>query len=355
MDDEPHAQGRGSRLLSAAILGAVIAGVAAAGVVISSLQRSPAPPATPDTAPVPVPAIGATPTPGPAAPDSVFGFSVADDVATARLVFFGGVDSYDQTWLWDGARWSHALPAASPPGRLGAAAAYDPQTAEVMLFGGRLAAGRLVDDTWGWTGTTWHRLDDGSAAPPAGEGSLMAWDDATHDMVLVTPTSQASGGETWEWAGTHWVRQPAGDVDASPIAGEMAFDPQTASLLLVSPLLPPTGVGTTTWRWTGGFWEELGSPPPTATAGLALDPVSNRLLLCSNPTSVAPSRLWAWSGATWAAVPGSEFSQQLGMEVADASRGEFLILGFADPATLLRPQPVHVWLWTGQVWRQLDI
>jgi hypothetical protein len=285
---------------------------------------------------------------------SDFGFSVADDPAIHRVVHFGGVDSYDQTWLWDGSRWSRVVPSTSPPGRFGAATAYDPGTRLVMVFGGRLGPGQVVDDTWGWAGTTWRELDPGGDGPPPGEGALMAWDDATRQMVLVTPTAQASGGETWIWNGSHWSRQAGADLPATSIAGEMAFDPVSGTLILASPLLPPTGAGVTTWRWDGSGWRPLPSTPPAATTGLALDPVSGHLLLCSDPTAATSAQLWSWGGAAWTQVAQSEFSAELGIEVSDIDRGQLLMLGFIAPASQMSPQPLHVWAWSGRAWQQLD-
>jgi hypothetical protein len=109
-------------------------------------------------------------TPVPTRPVLGFGFTAADDPLSHQVVVFGGVDSYDTTWLWDGKGWSLAHPTLTPPGRYAAAAAYDPLTGLVMLYGGDLGSGSVVADTWAWDGTTWAELDSGTGGPPAGEG-----------------------------------------------------------------------------------------------------------------------------------------------------------------------------------------
>ena len=124
----------------------VVAG--AIGLAVSLLQHPVSSPTTPlSVTPPSLRAPSLSPTPIPRGPVSAFGFSVADDLATRRVVLFGGVDSYDDTWLWDGSRWSHVVPSISPPGRFHAAAAYDPSTKLVMLFGGRKESGALLNDT----------------------------------------------------------------------------------------------------------------------------------------------------------------------------------------------------------------
>jgi len=314
----------------------------------------PAPFAPVSVTPEPLPTPPVSPTPVPHGPVSAFGFSVADDRASHRVVLFGGVDSYDDTWLWDGSRWSHAVPSISPPGRFHAAAAYDPSTELVMLFGGREESGALLNDTWAWNGTGWRELDSGRQGPSAIEGALMAWDEAARSLVLVTPGTTGTGGETWTWNGSTWLRRTGGDLPTTPIAGEMAFDPVSRALLFVSPLTPPSGVGISAWRWDGSSWHRWPAVPPIATTGLTLDPSSGRLLLCAEPTSAGPARLWSWSGAVWAPVPNSQLSVELDTEASDADHGQLLMFGFVAPSTQLGPQPVHVWGWNGRAWRQLD-
>ncbi len=321
--------------------------------LISVLQRPPAALLTLPVARALPPVFAVRPAAG-AAPVSAFGFSVSDDLATHRLVFFGGVESYAQTWLWDGSRWSRAHPAVSPPGRFHAASAYDPETGLVMLFGGRLEAGGVVNDTWAWTGTTWRELNAGAGGPPAGESALMAWDDASRRMILVTPTASTTGGRTWIWSGTHWSAQPGADLPATPIAGQMAFDPVSGAMLLVSPLEPPIGPGVSTWRYDGTTWQKLAATPPAVTTGVALDPTRGHLVVCSDPTPAGPTQLWSWTGARWGRLSRSDLPVQLGLEVTDLDRDEVLMLGFGASPSQQSPQPVLVWGWTGHAWQQLD-
>lgn len=347
MADQLQPERARSKLATAAML---VGLTAVAGIVglIFSMQQRPL-----NVALLPQVFAGGPTSPAPG-PVSAFGFSVADDPAIHRVLLFGGVDSYDETWLWDGSRWTRASPRISPPGRFQAAAAYDPETRGVMLFGGRLAAGRVANDTWAWSGASWRELDMGGESGPPGEGASMAWDNATREMVLLTPAAHATGGETWVWSGTHWQRLADGEPPPTPIAGEMAFDPSSNTLLFVSALSPPLGAGTTTWRFDGNGWHRMPAAPPQATAGLALDPISGTLLLCSDPTPDAFAQLWRWSGAGWTIVPRSSLTFDQGIEVTDIDRRQFLVLGFDAPPTDLFPQPVRVWAWDGRAWHQPD-
>ncbi|HEY8673689.1 MAG TPA: hypothetical protein VIM76_08010 [Candidatus Dormibacteraeota bacterium] len=352
MADELQPDRARGKVATAAMLVGLIAVAGIVGTVLSMQQRPLFHPRLlPIVAPSLPPAFSANPTPG-RGPVSAFGFSVADDPAVHRVVLFGGVDSYDETWLWNGNRWSRAQPRTSPPGRFQAAAAYDPETRLVMLFGGRLPSGQIADDTWAWSGATWRELDSGAGTQPPGEGALMAWDNAKREMVLVATAANAAGGETWVWRGSHWSRQTGGEPPPTPIAGEMAFDPASSALLFVSGLSPPLGPGMTTWRFDGRGWLQLPATPPQSTAGLALDPMSGRLLLCSDPTPDAFPQLWRWSGTGWEGVPQSNLSIEQGVEVTDLDRGEFLMFGFDAPPAQSRPQLIRVWAWGGHSWQQ---
>src|SRR5580704_140449 len=356
MPEERNSLVARSKLATIAILLGFIATAAVVGVGLSVLQRPSRHPNVTQTLPPRLPPEHTISpvlvTPGPV---SAFGFSVADDPAIRRVLLFGGVDNYGETWLWDGSRWSPAHPRASPPGRSEAAAAYDPETGLVMLFGGRLASGEIVRDTWAWTGMTWRELNNGSDSAPPGDGALMTWDSSKREMILLTTTTNATGGQTWIWSTNHWSRLASRQPPPSPIAGEMAFDPVSASVLFVDALMPPMGAGTTTWQFDGHGWNLLTATPPSATAGLTLDPSSGHLLLLSDPTADVSAELWRWTGSTWSRVIQSELSVQQGVEVTDLDRGQFLMVGFENQPTQAVPQAIRVWDWGGSHWQPLGL
>src|SRR5579863_6940884 len=124
-----------ARWAPAAGLGAIAVLVAGVGLALAAAQHPRHARVLP---PLPKPAASFTPIPTPRAAGPITGLapSVVDDPATHRVVLFGGVDSTNKTWQWDGRHWTSTTPPTSPPNRAGAAAAYDPATRVVMLFGG---------------------------------------------------------------------------------------------------------------------------------------------------------------------------------------------------------------------------
>src|SRR5439155_21996111 len=79
-------------------------------------------------------------TPG-GSPPARMGAAMTYDAATKTVVLFGGTrgdggSPLDDTWTWDGCRWTQAKPATSPPGRSFGNLASDPSSGKVILFGG---------------------------------------------------------------------------------------------------------------------------------------------------------------------------------------------------------------------------
>jgi hypothetical protein len=293
-------------------------------------------------------------------PVTGLGFSVAYDVAANQVLLFGGLNSADNTWVWDGQHWTLMRPRTSPAGRSGAAAAYDPASRTVMLFGGSLGPGKSANDTWAWDGTTWHELDSGVGGPLPGQGAQMAWDTATNEMVLVTNASTANGAETWTWDGTVWARQPQGDLAVSVYEDVMAYDPASKSVLLVS-LQSQDSLDSVALSWNGSTWQMVDNNGPAIT-GLALNPQLNTLLACGvatyTPSFAVQDSCWEWIGIRWselqAAVP-AEDSLQLMIEdeITDTDSSRILMFGWLTRAIPGVPQPLRIWSWNGTVWKLL--
>jgi hypothetical protein len=293
-----------------------------------------------------------TPTPVPSAPVLGSGFSVAEDGMARELVTFGGVDSYDATWIWRGDRWLLARPSVSPSGRSGAASAYDPLTGGVMLQGGRLASGELVDDTWLWDGSTWRLLDRDTGSPPAAEDSVMAWDPLLNEMVLVIGRGSSSGG-TWTWNGSRWIEQVGGGLPSGTFLVGLAVDPATRTLLGASCCSVGQGA-TSTWAWDGTTWRAVGTGAgPAFTVALALNPESGRPLLFADPPLAAGREMWSWSGQDWVLLTGARLPAFPGGAVTDTVDGHVVVVGSLAEAVLGNPQPLHIWSLSGSTWRQL--
>ena len=92
-------------------------------------------------------------------------------------------------------------------------------------------------------------------------------------------------------------------------------------------------------------------------AGLALDPISDRLLLVCDPAVLQSSidQVWMWTGADWQSRGLVSGALQPGGVVTDAESNRVLMFGNAVQATQGLPQPLHVWEWEGSTWTRKDL
>src|SRR2546430_3824241 len=112
-------------------------------------------------------------------------------------VFLNGTQS-NQTWTWDGTNWVRILPTVDVPGpRYHAAVAYDPAHDRVVVFGRRTGVGMdLIEDadTWTFDGKTWERHAAAAGGPPGRLGAAMAFDRSSGRVVMF-------GGDRYSGAG----------------------------------------------------------------------------------------------------------------------------------------------------------
>jgi hypothetical protein len=126
----------------------------------------------------------------------------AGAAAWAACAVLGAVPAPVQANSASAAAWTKQAPAVHPPGRQGAAMAYDAATGTAMLFGG--FNGRIspyyLSDTWTWNGTTWTKQHP-VVHPSARDVAAMVYDAATASVVLFGGGAPNGGvfGDTWTW------------------------------------------------------------------------------------------------------------------------------------------------------------
>jgi len=123
-------------------------------------------------------------------------------------VLFGGlagVQSFNDTWIWDGKAWS-TRSGAAPAARHDASLVYDPAVQQLLLtggLGGSTGTGNTAGQTansWTWDGRSWKQ--SGGASPPASDqfgnptGNFpVVYDAATRTVVLYLDVMR----DTWTW------------------------------------------------------------------------------------------------------------------------------------------------------------
>jgi hypothetical protein len=284
-------------------------------------------------------------------PASTDGYSVADDPATHQIVVFGGLADNSATWLWDGSKWTFGQPQVSPPGRIDAAAAYDPALQVVLLFGGHGPPGTDLTDTWAWGGATWRELDKGTIEPPRSDAS-MVWDAAVNEMVLVAGGPADTATTTWVWNDSRWTRLSSG-LPAAPAAIPLGFDPQAHALIaVIHGLTPASPTPMQTWEWEGAVWHRLTThlvPQADVVVGVGWDPLSRRLLMFGGgPLAFGFGRMWAWTGTGWLQLPVVKGPLILDGELVSTDTS--LLLVGALRALAAQPGRIDVWSWNDATW-----
>jgi len=268
--------------------------------------------------------------------------------------------------------WREVPVPVNPPGRVGAAIAYDAETHQVVLFGGHLAfCCDVVDDTWTWNGVTWTEQHP-PVSPPAMSGGSMAYDAATHQLILFgggrrlhapgSPLKYSAVGPpldgTWTWNGTTWIElHPA--VSPPPRAhAAMAYDPATREIVLFGGF-GPGGRLRDTWTWNGATWTEVhtavqpGPLPYTLEPEqlMAYDPALRKLVLyeyIATPRSITDGSTWTWNGTTWAEQHPSAIPSMpcVGGVLSETPvRGVLMLAGRVCPSANPR-----IWFWNGRTW-----
>jgi hypothetical protein len=220
-----------------------------------------------------------------ASPSARFYGAMAYDPATGDVVLFGGADpngyALGDTWTWDGTTWTQQFPATSPSAHIGAAMAYDPTTGDMVLFGG--VSGRCggtgvcssgeTADTWTWDGTTWTQQFP-ATSPSARAGAAMAYDPVTAGMVLFGGTSNGLSflGDTWTWDGTTWTQRSSGSSATACVFCSMAYDPSGGLILYnaASGGAALTPDATYSWDAATSSWVEWGVVGPMSDSGASM-------------------------------------------------------------------------------------
>jgi len=139
----------------------------------------------------------------------------AYDPVSAQVVVFGGCSAScpsNETWAWDGTNWTNETPllAASPPPVDGESMAWDPALNGTIMVGGVLAGGSVSNMTWELSSTpqgayVWFNLTPSVGTYDSSVGTAyasLAYDDGLHELLLVDGCATGDCVSAWssEWA-----------------------------------------------------------------------------------------------------------------------------------------------------------
>jgi cysteine-rich repeat protein len=208
-----------------------------------------------------------------------FDAAIAYDSGRDEIVVFGGSEVLqgnispthkNDTWIRKDGVWTQASPPVSPQALTSAAMAYDPVRKQAVLFGGDATLGIGTAKTWLWDGATWTDAQPPDSSPPMRSAAAMAWDPVAQEIVLF---GGASGGafyrDTWTWDGTSWTAHVTTSGPTARRDAQLSWDAARGALVLYG---GETSIGWVddSWEWSGGEWHALvAASPPAPRSGHA--------------------------------------------------------------------------------------
>ena len=172
---------------------------------------------------------------------------IAYDSGHNQVVMFGGstvvnATNFNDTWIWNGANqtWTQVTPATSPGARAIMSMAYDPTQAKTFLFGGFEPPNNPQHDTWAWDGTNWTQVNTPHAPTGGRYYYAMAFDPATANTVLFGGEAGNLQNDTWVLDGPTAPNTtlPTGTVN-TPYSATGAIAGGIAPFTYIAGTLPP--------------------------------------------------------------------------------------------------------------------
>jgi hypothetical protein len=221
---------------------------------------------------------------------------MAYDAATKQLILFGGSprDSagavVNETWSWDGSRWTQLSPPTSPPPTRDGVLAYDPASGQLVLGGGGPSGGLFPFQTWTWDGSTWTQQSPATSPPGRAKG-VLGYDPVGKGLVLFGGQGEGFYGDTWRWNGSTWTQISPATSPPARVFGFMAFDGATNQLLLTGGFADTiNNAFNDLWSWTGSNWKRItpaSSFTPRYDSAMGYDPADAELVLFGGGSGIS--------------------------------------------------------------------
>lgn len=246
------------------------------------------------------------------------GASLALDPSDNYLVLFGGCSATQcpvsaQTWKFSGGFWTNisATVGVQPPARAFASMVDDSRDGYVLLFGGIGPGGVALNDTWSFTGGSWHNLTNFTTAPPARSAATLAFDHLDNYALLFggRGTNATIRNDTWQFNGGTWrnLTRGAGTPPPARFGAAMTYDVGDATTVLFGGCGAVCPLGGT-FEFARGRWTALTpttSPPARQFGTLTYSGLENiTYLFGGNGTSGGLSDLWRFAGGKWSVLGG---------------------------------------------------
>lgn len=212
-------------------------------------------------------------------PPALRGGGLVFDPVDNYLVYFGGCAANvcpapAQTWKYAGGAWSNITSSSGqPPARSSAAFAYDSKDGYAVLFGGWGTGGRLLGDTWEFSGGVWTNVTGTGTSPSPRGGAGLVYDRANNYLVLFGGCAFRScpRADTWQFVGGLWkdITGMSSKTPPARVGAAFAWDDHDGYALLFGGDGGGGSVLADSWQFVGGSWSSVAlngtSAPPGRT------------------------------------------------------------------------------------------
>lgn len=260
-------------------------------------------------------------------------------------------------WGWNGERWQRVAITGGPGLREDAQLVSLTPTRDLWLVGGR-RDGVVYADTWRYD-TTWHAVTTRETQPGRLEHAAAVFDPNRRELVLFGGGLSSAPGQlsrqTAILRDATWSLTTHAFGPAARIGHSMTWSRHHGGVLLYGGFAA-TGSFRDLWRWDGLRWHLIDSLGPTHTEGAALVGTDQGTLLFGGGLDARPGqplRVWRWREENgWQEIPNTggpplRIGQQL---VFDARRSAVVLLGGNLPD---QPPTSEVWEFHLSRWRRV--
>ena len=222
--------------------------------------------------------------------------AMAYNMDTKEVILFGGRiknpssdTSSSETWVFntENETWSLATTMIAPSSRHGHSMVYDPVTRNIILFGGRDSAGYFQNDTWIYNATKpeWVKISTQGPVPQARIGHAMASDNNGTILLFGGRNETTYFNDTWRFD-TSTLRWTLVNVTGpSPRMGhQMVWNSKGSSFILFGgkAVEGDAGYNNDVWEYSGK-WVRLNltgvSPTPRYKYAMAYDPSTQKVVV----------------------------------------------------------------------------
>ena len=260
--------------------------------------------------------------------------------------------AWAQSAALTGVDWRQRTSPKAPPGGFEPGLVYDSVNNQTIAFGGG-----WTNQTWSWNGRKWSKLHP-STRPAVRRDFGMAYDPVRDETVLYGGWDGDGQvlGSTWVFKNGQWSQRSPAKSAGDLAYQQMAYDPTRQQIIMFGGIRDIGDWNESTWAWDGKTWTELApthSPAARAKAAFAYDPLRDALVMFGGEgRDDYYDETWVWNGTDWF-QPVLKNKPPALIDVAGATFNAHLAIFGGE--RLDQTTSADTWILGRDSWRLLDV